>query len=98
MNVAIVVAGGKGLRFGGNRPKQFLELNAIPIIVHTLRQFERSTQIETVMVVLPPEETAAFLASRSQGHGPPAERPAKGPGAAGHSARVGVRQDRRRSK
>ena len=60
MNVAIVVAGGKGLRFGGNRPKQFLEINAIPIIVHTLRQFERSNQIETVMVVLPPEETAAF--------------------------------------
>ncbi|PYS67850.1 MAG: 2-C-methyl-D-erythritol 4-phosphate cytidylyltransferase, partial [Acidobacteria bacterium] len=38
MNVAIVVAGGKGTRLGGNRPKQFIELNAIPIIVHTLRQ------------------------------------------------------------
>ncbi len=60
MNVAIVVAGGKGTRFGGNRPKQFLELNAIPIIVHTLRQFERSEQIGTVVVVLPPEEMAAF--------------------------------------
>ena len=60
MNVAIVVAGGKGIRFGGNRPKQFLELNAIPIIVHTLKQFERSQQIDTVVVVLPPEEMAAF--------------------------------------
>jgi len=60
MNVAIVVAGGKGTRFGGNRPKQFLELNAIPIIVHTLRQFERSEQIGTAVVVLPPEEMAAF--------------------------------------
>jgi len=60
MNVAIVVAGGKGTRFGGNRPKQFLELNAIPIIVHTLRQFERSQQIGTVVVVLPPAEMAAF--------------------------------------
>ena len=60
MNVAIVVAGGKGIRFGGNRPKQFLELNAIPIIVHTLKQFERSQQIGTVVVVLPPEEMAAF--------------------------------------
>jgi len=60
MNVAIVVAGGKGTRFGGNRAKQFLELNAIPIIVHTLRQFERSQQIDSVVIVLPPAEMAAF--------------------------------------
>ena len=60
MNVAIVVAGGKGTRFGGNRPKQFLQLNAIPIIVHTLRQFERSQQIGTVIVALLREEMAAF--------------------------------------
>ena len=60
MNVAIVVAGGKGIRFGGNRPKQFLELNAIPIIVHTLRQFERCQQIDSVIVVLPSAEMAAF--------------------------------------
>lgn len=60
MNVAIVVAGGKGTRFGSNRPKQFLDLNAIPIIVHTLRQFEQSQQIDTVVVVLPPAEMAAF--------------------------------------
>ncbi|MFN2578837.1 MAG: 2-C-methyl-D-erythritol 4-phosphate cytidylyltransferase [Pyrinomonadaceae bacterium] len=58
MNVAIVVAGGKGTRFGGDRPKQFLELNGIPIIVHTLRQFERSQQIDTVILVTPSEETA----------------------------------------
>lgn len=60
MNVAIVVAGGKGIRFGGDRPKQFLELNAIPIIVHTLRQFERCQQIDSVIIVLPPAEVAAF--------------------------------------
>src|SRR3954465_8847228 len=53
MNVAIVVAGGKGVRFGGDRPKQFLELNGVPIIVQTLRQFESSRQIEKVIVVVP---------------------------------------------
>jgi len=62
MNVAIVVAGGKGIRFGGNRPKQFLELDAIPIIVHTLRQFERCQQIDSVVIVLPSAEVAAFQA------------------------------------
>jgi 2-C-methyl-D-erythritol 4-phosphate cytidylyltransferase len=60
MNVAIIVAGGRGVRFGGNRPKQFLELNRTPIIIHTLRQFERSQEIESVVLVLPAEETAGF--------------------------------------
>jgi len=60
MNVAIVVAGGKGVRFGGDRPKQFLEANGSPIIIHTLRQFERCREIGSVIVVLPAEETAGF--------------------------------------
>jgi 2-C-methyl-D-erythritol 4-phosphate cytidylyltransferase len=60
MNVAIVVGGGKGVRFGGDRPKQFLELKGIPIIVHTLRQFELSRQIQKVIVVLPAPEVADF--------------------------------------
>lgn len=60
MNVAIVVAGGKGTRFGGDRPKQFLELDGIPIIIQTLRQFERSQTIREVVVVLPAAETASF--------------------------------------
>src|SRR4051812_37672350 len=60
MNVAIVVAGGQGTRFGSDRPKQFLELNGIPIIIHTLRQFEYSRAISEVVLVLPVAEIAAF--------------------------------------
>ena len=60
MNVAIVVAAGKGTRLGGDRPKQFLELGGVPIIIHTLRQFERSKQIDEVIAVLPADETAGF--------------------------------------
>jgi len=60
MNVAIVVAAGKGTRLGGDRPKQFLELGGIPVIIHTLRQFERSKEINEVITVLPAEETAGF--------------------------------------
>jgi 2-C-methyl-D-erythritol 4-phosphate cytidylyltransferase len=60
MNVAIVVAAGKGTRLGGNRPKQVLELGGIPVIIHTLRQFERCREIDQVVVVLPAEETAGF--------------------------------------
>ena len=60
MNVAIVVAAGKGTRLGGDRPKQFLELGGVPIIVHTLRQFERCRAISEVITVLPADETAGF--------------------------------------
>jgi 2-C-methyl-D-erythritol 4-phosphate cytidylyltransferase len=60
MNVAIVVAAGKGTRLGGDRPKQFLELGGVPIIVHALRQFERSREISEVITVLPAEDTAGF--------------------------------------
>ena len=61
MNVAIVVAAGKGTRLGGNQPKQFVELCGVPIIIHTLRQFERSKEIDEIITVVPAEETAAFL-------------------------------------
>ncbi len=61
MNFAIVVAAGKGTRLGGVRPKQFLEIGGVPIIIHSLRQFERSRQIDEIIAVLPPEETANFL-------------------------------------
>ncbi|HEY5839378.1 MAG TPA: 2-C-methyl-D-erythritol 4-phosphate cytidylyltransferase [Pyrinomonadaceae bacterium] len=60
MNVAIVVAAGKGTRLGGARPKQFLELRGVPVIVHTLRQFERCQEIQRVITVLPAEDTAGF--------------------------------------
>jgi len=36
---AIIVAGGTGTRMGGNIPKQFLLLDGVPIIVHTLKRF-----------------------------------------------------------
>jgi 2-C-methyl-D-erythritol 4-phosphate cytidylyltransferase len=61
MNVAIVVAAGKGTRLGGNRPKQFLELDGIPVIIHTLKQFESCQEIDKVIVVLPAEDTQQFL-------------------------------------
>jgi 2-C-methyl-D-erythritol 4-phosphate cytidylyltransferase len=60
MNVAIVVAAGKGMRLGGDRPKQFLELGGVPIIVHALKQFERCREISEVITVLPAEDTAGF--------------------------------------
>ncbi|MDT5062784.1 MAG: 2-C-methyl-D-erythritol 4-phosphate cytidylyltransferase [Acidobacteriota bacterium] len=62
MNVAIIAAAGQGTRLGGNRPKQFLELAGVPIIIHTLKRFEQCAAIQEVIVVLPAQDAAGFLA------------------------------------
>ena len=62
MNVAIIAAAGQGTRMASDRPKQFLELAGTPIIFHTLKAFEQCDSIQEVIVVLPAEESAAFLA------------------------------------
>jgi len=74
MNVAIVVAAGKGTRLGGNRPKQFLEIDGIPVIIRTLGQFQRCREIYKVVVVLPApelEETAEWFRSVAKASGWP---------------------------
>lgn len=48
----VLVAGGAGVRMGGTLPKQFLELEGKPILVHTLKQFIRfDPDIEVVVVM-----------------------------------------------
>src|ERR1041384_8292522 len=73
MNIAIIAAAGTGSRMAsgaraGQRPKQFLELAGTPIIFHTLKPFELCDSIQEVIVVLPAEESAAFLAQAGK-HG-----------------------------
>ncbi|HSD47644.1 MAG TPA: 2-C-methyl-D-erythritol 4-phosphate cytidylyltransferase [Pyrinomonadaceae bacterium] len=62
MNIAIIAAAGTGSRMASDRPKQFLQLAGTPIIFHTLKPFELCESIQEVIVVLPSEESAAFLA------------------------------------
>lgn len=61
MNTAIITAAGQGTRIGGNRAKQFLELAGVPIIIHTLKQFDECSEIQEIIVTLPSTETANFL-------------------------------------
>lgn len=53
MNTAIIVAAGSGKRFGGDLPKQFLEINGKPILVHTLERFEKCDLIDEIVLVIP---------------------------------------------
>jgi 2-C-methyl-D-erythritol 4-phosphate cytidylyltransferase len=54
MNTAIIVAAGSGTRFGGDKPKQFLEIGGKPLLIHTLEKFESCAAIHEIVLVLPP--------------------------------------------
>ena len=51
--VVIIPAGGTGRRMGGEIPKQYLSLAGIPILVHTLREFQRSPFVDEIILVVP---------------------------------------------
>ena len=48
MNIAIVFAGGSGVRMGTGIPTQFLEINGKPIIVYTLQMFQYHDKIDKI--------------------------------------------------
>lgn len=50
---AVIVAGGSGTRMGSELPKQFIELNGIPILMHTLRLFSSFLPQPEIVLVLP---------------------------------------------
>jgi 2-C-methyl-D-erythritol 4-phosphate cytidylyltransferase len=53
---AIVPAAGAGVRFGGAVKKQFIALNGLPILSHTLRALAASRALASIIVVVPPGE------------------------------------------
>lgn len=50
MNIAIIFASGSGVRMGSGIPKQFLEVNGKPILVHTLQLFQYHQEIDKIYV------------------------------------------------
>lgn len=53
MNHTIIVAGGKGLRMGGDIPKQFIPVNGMPVLMHTIRRFREFDPQMHIVLVLP---------------------------------------------
>jgi 2-C-methyl-D-erythritol 4-phosphate cytidylyltransferase len=54
---AIIVAGGSGIRMGGNLPKQFMLLRDKPVLYYTLKTFIESYEDLQVILVLPMDYT-----------------------------------------
>lgn len=52
---AIIVAGGSGSRMGTDIPKQFLVLDNLPILMHTILAFRSYSENVNIILVLPKE-------------------------------------------
>ena len=50
MNIAAILAGGSGLRMGSAVPKQFLEIEGVPVIIRSINAFLRSGKIDKCIV------------------------------------------------
>jgi 2-C-methyl-D-erythritol 4-phosphate cytidylyltransferase/2-C-methyl-D-erythritol 2,4-cyclodiphosphate synthase len=57
---ALVVAAGRGSRFGGERPKQYLPLAGRMVLYHAVSAFARHPRIAGVQVMIRPEDRAVF--------------------------------------
>ena len=53
---AVIVAGGKGVRMGADRPKQFLEIGGKPILRHTIERFLAFDPSVEIVLVLPRDQ------------------------------------------
>ncbi len=51
MNIAMIIAGGKGVRTHQDIPKQFLSIHDRPVIVYTMQAFQKHPEIDAILVV-----------------------------------------------
>lgn len=56
MNIAIILASGFGKRMGAGQNKVFLELGEKPLIYHTINNFEKSRNIDEIVIVARKDE------------------------------------------
>ncbi len=63
LTAAIVAAGGRGVRFGADRPKQFLEIDGRSILEMSVAALAASGCVQEVIVALPAEHLAAVASA-----------------------------------
>jgi 2-C-methyl-D-erythritol 4-phosphate cytidylyltransferase len=55
-DIAVIIpAGGTGKRMGSRVPKQYLRLGGEPILLHSLRVFERLADVRQIIIAVPPD-------------------------------------------
>ncbi len=57
---ALIVAAGRGQRFGGSGPKQYAPLKGEPLLRRTLRAFAEHSEISSILVAIHPDDEDLF--------------------------------------
>ena len=60
---ALIVAAGRGSRFGGPLPKQYAFLNGQPVLRHTVLAYRAAPGIDAIRVVIAPGDEAHYAAA-----------------------------------
>jgi 2-C-methyl-D-erythritol 4-phosphate cytidylyltransferase/2-C-methyl-D-erythritol 2,4-cyclodiphosphate synthase len=60
---ALIVAGGRGLRAGGDIPKQYRNLGGTPVLRRTVLAFLRHPEVAGVQVVIHPDDAALYASA-----------------------------------
>lgn len=60
MNIALIMAAGSGSRMNLNIPKQFININDKPLIIHTINRFLNNYLIDKVVLVIKKSEEENF--------------------------------------
>jgi 2-C-methyl-D-erythritol 4-phosphate cytidylyltransferase/2-C-methyl-D-erythritol 2,4-cyclodiphosphate synthase len=58
--IAIIPAGGAGKRLKAHVAKQYLLLDHMPVLVHTLKVFQKSKVIDNIILALPPDDLVSI--------------------------------------
>lgn len=61
--IALIVAAGRGIRFGGAHPKQYQLLGGHPLLTHTLSAFIAHPRVHGVRVVIHPDDRPFYDAA-----------------------------------
>ena len=60
---ALIVAGGRGSRFGGPLPKQYATLAGVPVLRRTLEVFQATPGVDSIQVVIAPGDEGLYQAA-----------------------------------
>ena len=58
--LALIVAGGRGVRAGGGVPKQYRPLAGVPLLRRTVERFAGHPEIDDICIVIHPDDRAHF--------------------------------------
>lgn len=62
----IIPSGGKGLRLGSDTPKQYLPLSSIPIVVHSMLQFQNVPEVSHIHIAAEEQYHSLFWEWKEQ--------------------------------